>query len=186
MKNGNTNGNGDGIKDIKFSEETKEFTTGAHRGGGEKYPTEYLPLVETMKVLKIAKTLPKHSKEEAYDKISQNIEEFKKTGNPALIAEAGAIFGQVNYENIFECLGKTALHFKQGADKYGMNNWQLGMPLLDYVGSLTRHCIKFVEGWDDEPHDTAFMWNVFTTMWTTENLPEMNNLPIKKDKKDNA
>lgn len=40
------------IKDIKFSEETKEFSTGAHRGGGnDKFPTAYLPLVEATEVL---------------------------------------------------------------------------------------------------------------------------------------
>ena len=186
MSKENVNGSNVGIKDIKFSEETKEFATGAHRGGGEKYPTEYLPFVEAMEVLKASKTLSKYSREEACDKISQNIENFKKTGDPALIAEAGAIFAQINYKSMFECLGKTALHFKQGADKYGMNNWQLGMPLLDYIGSLSRHFIKFVEGWDDEPHDTAFMWNVLTIMWTTVNLPTMNNLHIKKNTKNNV
>lgn len=182
QKNGNINN----IKEIKFSEETREFKTGAHRGGGNKYPMEYLPLVEATKILKVAKSLPHYNEEEGYAKICKNIEEFKKTGNPDLIAEVGAIFGILNYENMFECLGQTALHFKQGADKYGINNWQLGMPLMDYVGSLSRHLIKVIEKWDDEPHQTAFMWNVLTIMWTTVNLPEMNNLPIKNNEKVNS
>lgn len=168
------------IKNIKFSEETKEFETGAHRGGGSKYPMEYLPLVEVIQVLKIANSLPSYNEEDGYIKISENIELFKKTGKLNLIAEAGAIFGKLNFKNMFECLGQTSLHFKQGADKYGYNNWQLGMRLFDYVGSLSRHLVKIVEKWDDEPHETAFMWNIFAIMWTVKKLPQMNNLPIQK------
>lgn len=115
--------------------------------------------------------------------IIKNIDDFKTTGNLNLIVEAGAIFGELFFDDMFECLGQTALHFKQGAEKYGFNNWQLGMPLLDYVGSLSRHFLKVVEGWEDEPHQTAFMWNVLATMWTAKNLPEMNDLPIKKNTK---
>ena len=170
------------IKDIKFSEETKEFSTGAHRGGGnEKYPTAYLPLVEATEVLLFKqKNFPYKNREDGYIQISKNIDEFKTTGKVNLIVEAGAIFSELFFEDMFECLGKTALHFKQGAEKYGFNNWQLGMPLLGYIDSLSRHFLKLLENWEDEPHQTAFMWNILAILWTIKNLPEMNDLPVKK------
>lgn len=167
------------LKGIKFSEETKEFSTGAHRGGGDKAPMEYLPMTEAIEVLICSNNLPSYTKEEAYAKIASNIDEFKITGDLTLVKEAGAIFGKLYFHNVYACLEQTALHFKQGADKYGFNNWQRGMPLLDYAGSLSRHFIKVIEGWDDEPHHTAFMWNVLAIMWTVKHIPQMNNLPLR-------
>lgn len=167
------------LKDIKFSEETKEFTTGAHRGGGDKAPMEYLPMVEAIELLTCSKNLPCYNKEEAYEKIGFSIEEFKVTGNLNLIKEAGAIFGKLHFHNMYACLEQTALHFKQGAEKYGFNNWQRGMPLLNYAGSLSRHLMKVIDEWDDEPHHTAFMWNVLAIMWTVKHVPQMNNLHLR-------
>lgn len=171
-----------GIKGIKFSEETKEFSTGAHRGGGNKYPFEYLPMVEAGKIFAAVKSLPDYTEESGYAKIFEDIEAFKSTGNPDFITEAAAIFGKLNFVNTYECLGQTSVHFKRGAEKYGLNNWQKGMPLMDYVGSLSRHLIKVMDKWDDEPHQSAFMWNAMTILWTISNLPEMNNLPANQNK----
>jgi hypothetical protein len=35
-------------------------------------------------------------------------------------------------------------------------------------------------GKTDEPHDLAFLWNIFGAMWTHRNKPEMIDLPFKE------
>lgn len=164
------------MNNIKFSQETKEFLTGAHRGGGDKYPMEYLPLLEAGHVLAIASNTSPCTTTEACVRIAQKVEEFKTSRNPSLLAEAGAIAAVNLFKNLYDCMGLTALHFKQGAEKYGFNNWQKGMPVMVYIGSLSRHLFKFLAGWTDEPHETAIMWNILALMWTVQNKPEMNDL----------
>lgn len=61
---------------------------------------------------------------------------------------------------------ETAIHFEEGAEKYGENNWQKGIPVERYVDSALRHYYKFLRGDTDERHDRAFVWNILCLMWT--------------------
>ena len=64
--------------------------------------------------------------------------------------------------------------YEAGADKYGANNWKLGMPVNRYIDSGTRHYLKTIRGDIDEPHYRGFIWNLLCAMWTCNNFPEMN------------
>lgn len=61
---------------------------------------------------------------------------------------------------------ETAIHFEEGAEKYGENNWQKGIPVERYIDSALRHYYKFLRGDTDERHDRAFVWNILCLMWT--------------------
>lgn len=65
-------------------------------------------------------------------------------------------------------------HFEEGAKKYGENNWQKGIPAYCYIDSAVRHYLKFCAGWEDEPHDRAFVWNLMCCIWTCKHKPELN------------
>lgn len=70
---------------------------------------------------------------------------------------------------------EVAIHFEEGAKKYGENNWQKGIPVKRYIDSAVRHYLKFLRGDDDEPHDRAFCWNIMCAIWTCKHMPELND-----------
>ena len=76
---------------------------------------------------------------------------------------------------------EVAKHFEEGAEKYGENNWQKGIPVRCYIDSAIRHYLKWLRGDQDEPHDRAFCWNILCAIWTCENKPELND--YRKDDK---
>lgn len=75
------------------------------------------------------------------------------------------------YSNAFLELAK---HFEEGAIKYGVGNWKVGLPTDCYIDSAIRHYLKWLREDDDEPHDRAFVWNIVCCIWTCEHKPELN------------
>jgi len=67
---------------------------------------------------------------------------------------------------------EVSKHFEDGARKYGERNWEKGIPAHCYIDSAIRHYLKWSRGDDDEPHDRAFLWNLFCLLWTVEHRPE--------------
>jgi hypothetical protein len=53
-----------------------------------------------------------------------------------------------------------AKQMERGKIKYGVRNWEAGMPLSVFLDSATRHLAKFAMGFDDEPHLDAALWNL--------------------------
>ena len=51
-------------------------------------------------------------------------------------------------------------HMKLGSLKYGDNNWEKGMPTLQYMQSLDRHWAMFMECDDSEDHLSAILFNL--------------------------
>lgn len=49
---------------------------------------------------------------------------------------------------------------REGANKYGKNNWRLGQPTETALESLHRHLAKFEMGDVDEDHLSAIIFNV--------------------------
>lgn len=74
---------------------------------------------------------------------------------------------------------EVAIHFEEGAKKYGDNNWRKGIPVHCYIDSAVRHYLKFRRGDRDEPHDRAFLWNILCAIWTCQEYPELNDYCLK-------
>jgi hypothetical protein len=78
---------------------------------------------------------------------------------------------------------ELAEHYRKGAEKYHARNWELGLPLSDYLGSAEGHLNQFHMGMIDEPHLTAAIWNLVSLSHTMKMielgiLPEdLNDLP---------
>lgn len=104
------------------------------------------------------------------------IDEFKTTGYVQWLYSVLRFtpFGN-NFANMFL---ELAIHFEDGAVKYGENNWQKGIPVNCYIDSAVRHYLKFLRGDKDEPHDRAFVWNIICAIWTCIHKPELN--PYRK------
>lgn len=66
---------------------------------------------------------------------------------------------------------EVAKHFEEGAEKYGENNWQKGLPVKCYINSAVRHYLKWLRDDKDERHDRAFVWNLMCCIWEVDYSP---------------
>lgn len=77
-------------------------------------------------------------------------------------------------------LRELALHYEQGAVKYGDHNWKKGQPLMRYIDSAQRHLNELVAGEETENHAIAVAWNMFSYRWTLAEI-EAGRLPAALD-----
>lgn len=120
---------------------------------------------------------------ENYEKILCDINKFIRYGNKLEIYDAIDLFIALNNWSPSQAFIEVSKHYEEGAKKYAERNWEKGIPCHCYVDSGVRHFLKWVDKWDDEPHDRAFLWNMFGLLWTIKNKPELNDLPYN-DKKE--
>jgi hypothetical protein len=108
-------------------------------------------------------------------KVIDWIYEFTKEGNTECLNEALLLFGSLREWDVSTMMLEVAIHFEEGAEKYGENNWQKGLPAKSYINSAVRHYLKWMRGDDDERHDRAFCWNIMCCIWTCLHKPELVN-----------
>jgi hypothetical protein len=77
-------------------------------------------------------------------------------------------------------LRRLAVHYENGARKYGDRNWEKGQPVSRYIDSALRHLVCFMDGQRDEDHLAAAAWNVFGAIHTGEKV-ESGELPAELD-----
>lgn len=75
---------------------------------------------------------------------------------------------------------RLAQHYENGAKKYDDDNWKKGQNLRQYVNSAMRHLFKMAEGWTDEDHAAAVMWNAAAFIWTKDAI-DRGELPAELD-----
>ena len=110
------------------------------------------------------------------------INDFKRTSNTIHLYSSLRMFCHEHYgENYQTMILEVAKHFEEGAKKYGEDNWQKGIPVHSFIDSAIRHLLKHKSGWDDEPHDRAFVWNILCCIWTMHHKPELNDFTNRKD-----
>jgi hypothetical protein len=80
-------------------------------------------------------------------------------------------------------LKRVMQRYLDGAEKYGENNWMLGMPVSVYYDCAHRHLDAWWNGEDDEDHAAAVVWNMLCAMWTETNCKKVNHLHDKLDDK---
>jgi hypothetical protein len=148
----------------------REFDTGAVRDIQEgKGRCDLLPLAVVSGVYKRV-----GRDKEAIILVS--IDNFKTSGDYLFLASALSHF-TIDYYNgdLESLLLEVSIHFEEGAKKYGVDNWQKGIPTRCYIDSAVRHYLKYVRGDKDEPHDRAFVWNILCCIWTCVNKPDLND-----------
>ena len=153
---------------IQDSGQRREFATGAVRDIQEgKGRCDLLPLDVVAHLVF----------EAAFDRIN----DFTKTGNPQALENALVIFACNAFNGVPSMLLEVAIHFEEGAKKYGESNWQKGLPASCYVDSAIRHYLKYLRGDTDERHDRAVAWNLMCCIWTCWHKPELNTYGHKED-----
>lgn len=156
---------------IKDSGNRREFESGAVRDVAEgKGRCDLLPLALIGHLLQ--------------DDIYWHLEDYIRRGDTDSLRMTISAFIEkwtgCNETAILE----IAKHYEDGAKKYAERNWEIGIPLHCYIDSAVRHYLKYRRGDKDEPHDRAFLWNVFGAWWTHINKPELIDLPFA-NKEDN-
>jgi hypothetical protein len=103
------------------------------------------------------------------DYIFQSIAMFTETGETRYLYAALLKFVTVAYAGETETMIlEAAIHFEEGAKKYGENNWKLGIPINCYLDSAIRHYLKWRRGDTDEAHNRAFCFNVMCCIWEVD------------------
>ena len=72
---------------------------------------------------------------------------------------------------------RLAKHYEEGAKKYSDRNWEKGIPAHSFADSAMRHLVKYLDGWSDEDHLIAAIWNLCGLAWTEEKRPDMMDIP---------
>lgn len=147
-------------KVIKDSGNRRAFESGAVRDIQEgKGRCDLLPLEVVSRMLN-SRTI-------------RQVADFVRTQNTEfLIASLNAFIYESGFKGLPDLFLEVSKHFEEGAKKYGEYNWQKGIPTQSYIDSAIRHLLKYKAGWDDEPHDRAFAWNIICLIWTLDHKPE--------------
>lgn len=106
--------------------------------------------------------------------IFNHIQMFMDTGRIDHLYIVLDDFSSDAFSGIENMLLEVSMHFEEGAEKYGENNWQKGLPVKCYINSAVRHYLKWFRGDTDERHDRAFCWNILCAIWTCKHKPELN------------
>lgn len=75
----------------------------------------------------------------------------------------------------YEAMEALAKWYEEGAKKYGDRNWEKGIGVKDCINRMIRHAIKAGNGWTDEDHLSAVMWNAAAAITMMERKPECND-----------
>ncbi len=79
-------------------------------------------------------------------------------------------------------LHRVAIHYENGAVKYGERNWEAGIPISSFLDSALRHLFQYAAGETGEDHLSAAAFNILGAMQMEEVKPEMQDLPVYQKK----
>lgn len=160
---------------IKDSGERRQFDTGAVRDMQKgKGRCDLMPLDV------VRRLIADNARDEL---ILSNLNTFLQSGDTSFLHQAFTTFCVYSdissADSVQACIInnvlQVAIHFEEGAEKYGEDNWKKGLPAKCYIDSAVRHYLKWLRGDTDERHDRAFLWNLMCCIWTCERMPELNN-----------
>lgn len=80
----------------------------------------------------------------------------------------------------YEAMEALAKWYEDGAKKYGDRNWEKGLSVKDCINRMVRHALKAANGWTDEDHLSAVMWNAAAAITMMKRRPDCNDHPWKE------
>lgn len=75
----------------------------------------------------------------------------------------------------YEAIEALSKWYEAGANKYGDRNWENGISVKDCINRMIRHSIKAGNGWTDEDHLSAVMWNAAAAITMMVRRPDCND-----------
>lgn len=101
------------------------------------------------------------------------------TGAVRDMAEGKGDMASIPWESIL----RLSKQYEAGAKKYERWNFRKGIPVSSFLDSAMRHLAKYQSGADDEDHLSAACFNILGAMLMENTNPDMQDLPLRKDKK---
>jgi hypothetical protein len=75
----------------------------------------------------------------------------------------------------YEAMESLAKWYEAGAQKYAERNWEQGISVKDCINRMIRHALKAGNGWTDEDHLAAVMWNAAAAITMMKRRPDCND-----------
>lgn len=75
----------------------------------------------------------------------------------------------------YEAIEALAKWYEAGATKYAERNWEQGISVKDCINRMIRHALKAGNGWTDEDHLAAVMWNAAAAITMMQRHPACND-----------
>ena len=121
------------------------------------------------------------------EEVETEVENGIESSGEMTVFESGAVrdkkTGKGRCDLLPACvLLRLAKHYERGAERYGEYNWKQGIPCHSFVDSALRHMLKYMDGWTDEDHLIAAIWNLCGLAWTEEKMPELMDIPERAEK----
>lgn len=75
-------------------------------------------------------------------------------------------------QGFLDMLKDLAVHYENGAEKYGVDNWKKGIPVTggdrggSFMDSAMRHLNQYLQDLKDEPHYISCIWNCVCGLYT--------------------
>lgn len=152
---------------IKDSGERVSFETGAVRDiQDDKGRCDLMPL-DIVSIIVLRDSANKNMKSAILYKLKMFQEEVDGYKKFEILESVLHQFIFTYYNgDVVEAMLELSIHFRDGAEKYGVDNWKKGIPEWSYLSSAVRHLLKCFREDTDEDHKRAFMWNIMCLMWT--------------------
>ena len=83
----------------------------------------------------------------------------------------------------YEAMEALAKWYEAGANKYAERNWEKGLSVKDCINRMVRHSLKAANGWTDEDHLAAVMWNAAAVITLMQRRPDCNDHPWRTEEK---
>ena len=80
----------------------------------------------------------------------------------------------------YEAMEALAKWYEDGSVKYGDRNWEDGLSVKDCINRMIRHSLKAGNGWSDEDHLAAVMWNAAAAITMIQRRPDLNDHIFKE------
>lgn len=113
-------------------------------------------------------------------KLAEVADKFeKKTFDTGAVRSVDA--DNVRYDLITPVgLRRLAETYKEGAIKYGVDNWKKGFPISECLNHAMKHIEQYRDGDVSEDHLAHAVWNLMTIMHFEERMPEMQDITTRK------
>lgn len=103
---------------------------------------------------------------------------YDSNGNPTAVRDMQE--GKGRFDLLPMCvLMRLAQHYEAGSLKYGDRNWEKGIPCHSFADSAMRHFVKYMDGWTDEDHLIAAIWNLCGLAWNEEKRIDLMDIPSR-------
>ena len=80
-----------------------------------------------------------------------------------------------------DALGRLAMIYTEGAEKYGERNWEKGIPFSNLYNHAMEHIRRWLEGDNSEDQLAKAAWGLFAMMHFEQHRPELNDIQTPAD-----